>query len=147
MPDEGYRNRGGQIEDGKRRAGKERYDARYFKHAAKAGGCAGHPYMDKRIRNRSSVKRCRALYMPVSKYKENLCRQMGEKIGKPKYKKLYSRRMRIIEPVFANITYCKGIRRFTLRTKKKAEMQRLLYCMVHNIGKCNMAEKKKGGAA
>ena len=178
IPDEGYRNRDGQIKDGKRREGKERYDARYFKYEAKgnyyicpngkilsfrrkvklnrnegnkyeskASDCAGCPYMDKCIRNRNSVKGYRTLYIPVSKYKENLCQQMREKIDKPKYKKLYSRRMQIIEPVFANITYCKGIRRFTLRTKKKVGIQWLLYCVVHNIGKCNMAEKKKRGAA
>jgi hypothetical protein len=66
---------------------------------------------------------------------------MREKIDTPKYKKLYSRRLAIIEPVFADITYCKGITRFTLKTQKKVMIQWLLYCIVHNIGKCNMAEK------
>ena len=68
---------------------------------------------------------------------------MREKIDKPKYKKLYSNRLKIIEPVFANITYCKGITRFTLRGSEKVNIQWKLYCIVHNIGKCNGAEIRK----
>ena len=49
-----------------------------------------------------------------------------------------------MEPVFANITYCKGINRFTLRGQKKVSAQWKLYCMVHNIGKCAVAESKAG---
>jgi len=68
---------------------------------------------------------------------------MREKIGKLKYKKLYSKRLKIIEPVFANITYCKGITRFTLIGSEKVNIQWKLYCMVHNIGKCNVAVRRK----
>jgi hypothetical protein len=56
---------------------------------------------------------------------------------------LYSHRMQIIEPVFSNITYCKGMDRFTLRGKKKIDAQWKLYCIVHNIGKCVGALLKK----
>jgi hypothetical protein len=79
----------------------------------------------------------------VSRYKENLAQEMREKIDKPKYKKLYSKRMQIIEPVFADITYCKGMDRFTLRTQKKVNIQWKLYCIVYNMGKCAAAIKKK----
>ena len=79
----------------------------------------------------------------VSKYKENLSQQMREKIDKPKYKKLYSNRLKIIEPVFADITYCKGITRFTLRGYGKVNIQWKLYCIVHNISKCNTAKTGK----
>jgi hypothetical protein len=68
---------------------------------------------------------------------------MRENIDKPKYRNLYSNRMRIIEPVFANITYNKGMARFMLRGQKKVSVQWQLYCIVHNIGKCNMAAKYK----
>jgi len=47
------------------------------------------------------------------------------------------------EPVFANITYCKGITRFTLRGDKKVNIQWKLYCIVHNISKCNTAKNRK----
>ncbi|MDR0475437.1 MAG: transposase [Treponema sp.] len=62
----------------------------------------------------------------------------------PVNRELYSRRMQIIEPVFSNITYCKGMDRFTLRTQKKANIQWQLYCIVHNIWKCiGVLQKKK----
>lgn len=48
---------------------------------------------------------------------------------------MYSKRMGIVEPVFANITVHKGMVRFTLRGKSKVNAQWLLYCCVHNIGK------------
>ena len=39
------------------------------------------------------------------------------------------------EPVFANIRTHKRLDRFTLRGKVNINIQRLLYCMVHNIEK------------
>jgi hypothetical protein len=61
---------------------------------------------------------------------------MRKKIDEPKYRALYGRRMRIIEPYFSDMSYCKGMNRFSLRTKIKVNIQWLLYCIVHNIGKC-----------
>jgi len=172
IPDEQFRNRDKQINEGERRKGKERFDARHFKYEkngnyyvcpngkrltfksrvklnsnegnkyeSKQADCAGCPYADKCFQSRKGKKNYRTLYIPILKYKENLSQKMREKIDTPKYKKLYSRRLQIIEPVFANITYCKGITRFNLRTEGKVSTQWLLYCMVHNIGKCNTAEK------
>ena len=48
---------------------------------------------------------------------------------------LYSKRMKIIEPVFSNMTYCKGMNRGTLRGKIKTGIQWLWYCTAYNIGK------------
>jgi transposase len=117
-----------------------------YRYESRATDCAGCQYIDKCIRSRKKgkgekQKKYRTLYIPITKYEENLSQKMREKIDTPKYKKLYSLRMQIIEPVFADITYCKGISRFTLRTQEKNSIQWLLYCVVHNIGKCNMAEK------
>ena len=78
----------------------------------------------------------RTLYIADLKYDENLSEKMRKKIDDPAYRELYSRRMQIIEPVFSNITYCKGMDRFTLRTQKKVNIQWLLFCIVHNMGKC-----------
>ena len=50
-------------------------------------------------------------------------------------RKLYPRRVAIVEPVFANIRTQKRLDRFTLRGKIKATIQWLLYSMVHNIEK------------
>ncbi len=46
---------------------------------------------------------------------------------------LYSRRLGIAEPVFANICHIKRLDRFTLRGKVKVDIQWKLYTMVHNI--------------
>jgi len=113
------------------------------KYQSKAAECKGCPYASKCMHSKKRQGKQRTLYIPISKYKENLSQKMREKIDTPKYKRLYSRRMQIIEPVFANISYCKGISRFTLRGQKKVNIQWLLYCLVHNIGKCNVAEKKR----
>jgi hypothetical protein len=51
--------------------------------------------------------------------------------------------MQIVEPVFANITYCKGMNRFMLRGNEKVDTQWKMYCIVHNIGKCMNALGKK----
>ncbi|MDC7126664.1 MAG: transposase, partial [Spirochaetales bacterium] len=47
----------------------------------------------------------------------------------------YSKRMGIVEPVFANITHNKGLKRFQYRGLKKVNTVWLLYSMVHNIEK------------
>lgn len=69
--------------------------------------------------------------------------KMIEKIDTPHGRDMYSKRMGIVEPVFANIKVHKGLDRFTLRGKKKVNVQWLLFCCIHNIGKIanNMGEK------
>jgi transposase len=106
------------------------------KYESKKNDCKGCAHIDKCIRRGKKQKEYRTLYIPISKYEENLSQQMREKIDTAKYRKIYSRRMRIIEPVFADITYCKGVTRFTMRTQAKVTIQWLLYCIMHNIGKC-----------
>jgi hypothetical protein len=174
IPDEQYRNRDEEMKEGKRREGKERIDARYFKYneegnyykcpngkkltyrgkvvlnrnegnkyQSKGKDCQGCQYADKCIHSNKKERKCRTLLIPIQKYEENLARKMREKIDRPKYKKLYSKRMQIIEPVFADIEYCKGMTRFTLRGEKKVNIKWQLYCIVHNIGKCNKAGRRK----
>ena len=111
------------------------------KYQSKASDCKGCPFADRCIHSKKKEGKQRTLYIPISKYEENLSQKMREKIDSPKYKRIYSRRMGIIEPVFADIQYCKGITRFTLRGQGKVKIQWLLYCLVHNIGKCNTAER------
>ena len=113
------------------------------KYQSKSKDCKGCPYAERCIHSNKKQRKQRTLYIPISKYMENLAQKMREKIDKPKYRRIYSRRMQIVEPVFADITYCKGITRFTLRGQEKVNIQWQLYCIVHNIGKYNMAERKK----
>ena len=60
---------------------------------------------------------------------------MVQKIETHKGRKIYPKRIGIVEPVFANIRAHKAMNKFTLRGKIKVNIQWLLYCMVHNIEK------------
>lgn len=48
---------------------------------------------------------------------------------------LRPRRLGIVEAVFANICVHKRMHRFTLRTKRKVDVQWRLYAILHDIGK------------
>lgn len=61
--------------------------------------------------------------------------QMKEKIDTEKGRRIYSKRLGIVEPVFGNIRTCKRMDRFTLRGGVKVNIQWMLYCLVHNIEK------------
>jgi len=72
---------------------------------------------------------------PEDKKKTSLVEQMKAKIDTPEGRKIYSKRLAIVEPVFANIRAQKRLDRFTLRTKKKVNIQWMLFALVHNIEK------------
>jgi len=77
----------------------------------------------------------------------NCIRRMREKQATEEFKAQYACRIQIVEPVFANIRYCKGLDRFTLRGEAKVNGQWLLYCMVHNLGKClNELNRRRNSA-
>jgi len=60
---------------------------------------------------------------------------MKHRVDSDKGKHIYSHRMSVVEPVFANIGTNKRLNRFSLRGKKKVQSQWQLCCMVHNIEK------------
>lgn len=60
---------------------------------------------------------------------------MKKRVDSEKGKLIYSHRMSVVEPVFANIESNKKLNRFSLRGKEKVQGQWQLYCMVHNIEK------------
>jgi transposase len=62
-------------------------------------------------------------------------KEMIEKFDTAEGRFMYSRRMGIVEPVFANIRHRLGLDRFTLRGKTNVGIQWKLYCIVHNISK------------
>jgi transposase len=89
---------------------------------------------------RTSYTQSRYLSIPVDppsgeKRKAGLLQQMKAKIDTPEGRKIYSKRLAIIEPVFANIRTRKRLDRFTLRTKTKVNVQWMLFALVHNIEK------------
>ena len=75
------------------------------------------------------------LMIPITLESRNYSKEMAAKIDAERGRKLYPRRVAIVEPVFANIRTQKRLDRFTLRGKIKVTIQWLLYCMVHNIEK------------
>ena len=60
---------------------------------------------------------------------------MKQRVDSDKGKHIYSHRMSVVEPVFANISVQKRLNRFSLRGKKKVQSQWRLFCLVHNIEK------------
>lgn len=64
---------------------------------------------------------------------ETFTEKMKRKIDSIKGRLIYNRRLGTAEPVFGNICSTLGLDRFTLRGKRKVNIQWLLYCMVHNL--------------
>jgi transposase len=61
--------------------------------------------------------------------------RMRAKIDSAHGRLMYSKRMGIVEPVYGNLRWAKGLSRFSLRGKAKVNGQYLLWCIVHNIEK------------
>lgn len=59
--------------------------------------------------------------------------RMKQKIDTADGRQQYSRRLGIVEPVFAHIAHNIGLKRFSLRGKVKVDLQWKLYCIVHNL--------------
>ena len=60
---------------------------------------------------------------------------MKHRVDSQQGKVIYGHRMSVVEPVFGNIGSNKRLNRFSLRSKKKVQGQRQLYCLAHNIDK------------
>lgn len=60
---------------------------------------------------------------------------MKRRVDSEKGREIYSHRMSVVEPVFANICTNKKLNRFSLRGRKKVQGQWQLFCMTHNIEK------------
>ena len=107
--------------------GRERW--RYVADREDCGPC------DFRVRCMAEKVRRRNLLVPLGGVPRNLLREMARKVDTERGREIYHQRIGIAEPVFANIRAVKGLDRFTLRGKIKVNIQWVLYCMVHNIGK------------
>ena len=62
---------------------------------------------------------------------------MKHRIDSDYGKQIYSHRMSVVEPVFANMSSNKGLKRFSLRSRRKVQGQWQWYCVIHNIEKLN----------
>jgi transposase len=61
--------------------------------------------------------------------------RMKQKIDSFRGRHIYSHRLGIVEPVFGNVTAAIGIKRFSLRGRKKVNNQWKLMTLIHNIFK------------
>jgi transposase len=61
--------------------------------------------------------------------------RMQARIDTPAGRAQYAARFGVVEPVFANLCYNKGLTRFTLRGRRQVDGQWKLFCLVHNIEK------------
>jgi hypothetical protein len=87
-------------------------------------------------KEQSKLNQGKTLGIGKSNEQGSLCREMRKKLEMVGCQGKYADRIQTVEPVFADIRHCKGMNRFTLRGKEKANSQWLLYCAVHNLGKC-----------
>ncbi|MCK4778063.1 MAG: IS1182 family transposase [Actinomycetia bacterium] len=103
------------------------------KYRASPKDCKNCKLREKCLQRKTTTRR--TLYVIDKYHLSNYSKAMRAKIDTPEGRKIYSRRMQIIEPVFGNIKSNKGLNKFTLRTKDKVNIQWILYCLVHNIEK------------
>jgi transposase len=103
---------------------------------ARPEDCATCP-VKTRCLSKSTTSR-RYLSVPVDTQPPTLIDAMKAKIDSEAGKRIYARRLGIVEPVFANICVQKRMHHFTLRSKRKVDVQWTLFALVHNIGKIHV---------
>jgi transposase len=105
----------------------------YRRYYADAKDCMKCESKGRCIRVKKGKRRC--LMVPIGNVAGNLTKEMAQKVDTEEGRNIYHQRIAIVEPVFANIKCMKRLDRFTLRGKIKVNIQWVLYCMVHNLGK------------
>jgi len=105
----------------------------YDLYHARPEDCAVCPLRSRCLKKADTLRR--NLSIQVESQSPNLIDEMKAKIDSDQGKRIYSRRLGIVEPVFSNICVQKRMHRFTLRSKLKVDVQWRLFALVHNIGK------------
>ena len=108
----------------------------YDVYHARTEDCAICP-LRSRCLSKSDTSR-RYLSIQVDTGQPNLIDLMKARIDSEQGRKIYARRLGIVEPVFANICVHKHMDRLTLRSKRKVDVQWRLFALVHNIGKIHV---------
>jgi hypothetical protein len=90
--------------------------------------CLRHP-------ERTEIRQVAYFHGRTASGKETFTEKMKRKIDSTAGRALYSLRVAIAEPPFAHICRIMGLDRFTLRGKKKVNIQWNLFCIVHNLKK------------
>ncbi len=76
--------------------------------------------------------------------REHLLVEMRGKLRTVEGKELYQEQMYTAEPVFVQMKQNRGFREFLLRGKEKVNVEFLMMCIVHNIGKIEGFVKRAG---
>jgi hypothetical protein len=98
--------------------------------------CGGCSLRAQCLRNpRSTPVRQVVFFLGREGKSETHTARMRRKIDTDEGRHQYSKRLGIVEPVFANINSAHRLRRFSLRGRDKVNTQWQLFCLVHNIGK------------
>jgi transposase len=105
----------------------------YDVYHARVQDCAACPLRSRCLSKPTTSRRY--LSIQVDTGQPNLIDDMKAKMDSEDGKRVYARRLGIVEPVFANICVQKRMNRFTLRSKRKVDVQWRLFALVHNIGK------------
>jgi transposase len=105
----------------------------YKRYSNNEEGCKGCELKARCVKGKKAKRS--TVMVPIGSAPGRLTKAMAAKIDSEQGRRIYHRRIAIAEPVFANIRVRKVMNRFTLRGKIKVNVQWLLYCMVHNIGK------------
>lgn len=105
----------------------------YDVYQARQQDCCACPLRSRCLSKADTARRY--LSVQVESQPPNLIDEMKAKIDSAEGKRVYGRRLGIVEPVFSNICVQKRMHRFTLRTKRKVDVQWMLFALVHNIGK------------
>jgi transposase len=76
--------------------------------------------------------------------REHLLVEMRGKLRTVEGEELYQERMYTVEPAFGQMKQNRGFREFLLRGKKKVNVEFLMMCIVHNIGKIEGFVEREG---
>lgn len=90
--------------------------------------CLRHP-------ERTEIRQVALFHGRSATGRQTFTEKMKQKIDSTVGRALYSLRVAIVEPPFANISHAMGLDRFTLRSRKKVNIQWNLFCIVHNLKK------------
>jgi len=107
----------------------------YRTYRADKGDCEVCTQREGCISQKGTKGKRKYLFIPIESESRNYSQAMAAKMDTERGRTIYPHRMRIVEPVFANIRTQKRLDCFTLRGKIKVNIQWLLYCMIHNIEK------------
>jgi transposase len=98
--------------------------------------CGPCPFRDQCLRHPERTPVRQVVFFTGKHHRpESHTERMKRRIDSQEGRRLYGRRIAIVEPVFANLRHNKRLDRFTLRGRRKVDTQWKLYCLVHNIEK------------